>query len=558
MATVGANLRFISVTALLISFAASCARPPEPSISKTRKSGSVVKSPTNSTPTTKASEALTVDPRSRKLSSAEYRFAIEDLFAVKIDDMIKSHPVESTKTGFLNSVDSARITSEQAQWYADTAAAVASRVEASAPVLKGITSCPDTDSECLKLAIKTLAQNLYRRPMASSELDSLMSSLGKAGLKSYADSLNFAIEVMLQSPQFVFHIEQGSDKDHKTSYAVASKLASLFWQSVPDKALLDAAAAGELRDQASLTAQMDRMLSDPRAKRGLGQVASEWLWINRLDLRNTETIRAAGISDSLLEAMKAETRLGFARAALAGPGFLKALFSPTKTFLTPELSAHYGYLASGDPSSADKQGAVEVMIPSGSPRRGILSQAAFLLTTNQTSTTSVIQRGDAILQIMLCQKLPPPPPSVLDEAAKGEVGQRNKRELAEDRLANGNCKSCHSHMDPLGLPFENFDFIGKLRTVDENKITPNLASSFEIDGETANFANGIELSTLFSKSTDVSRCFSKQMLNYAFAGSLNDPSDQTLDRVSTAFAESNQDFKALMLAIIQDPNFLNP
>ena len=38
--------------------------------------------------------------------------------------------------------------------------------------------------------------------------------------------------------------------------------------------------------------------------------------------------------------------------------------------------------------------------------------------------------------------------------------------IAEHR-ANPVCASCHAMMDPLGLSLENFDLVGRWRTVDE-------------------------------------------------------------------------------------------
>ena len=52
----------------------------------------------------------------------------------------------------------------------------------------------------------------------------------------------------------------------------------------------------------------------------------------------------------------------------------------------------------------------------------------------------------------------------LDEAAVGNAA--SLRQQMEKHRANAVCASCHSKMDPLGFGLENYDAIGKWRTMD--------------------------------------------------------------------------------------------
>jgi hypothetical protein len=62
-------------------------------------------------------------------------------------------------------------------------------------------------------------------------------------------------------------------------HALASRLSYLVWNTTPDDELLDAAAAGELADEAGIAAQVDRLFASPRAQDGVIQ-----LFVDMFDL----------------------------------------------------------------------------------------------------------------------------------------------------------------------------------------------------------------------------------------------------------------------------------
>ena len=73
-------------------------------------------------------------------------------------------------------------------------------------------------------------------------------------------------------------------------------------------------------------------------------------------------------------------------------------------------------------------------------------------------------------------------------AARGEADRRPRRsvrERIEQHRANPACAGCHKIMDPIGLALENFDAIGRWRTVDEGvaiDASAQLVDGTPIDG----------------------------------------------------------------------------
>ena len=62
-----------------------------------------------------------------------------------------------------------------------------------------------------------------------------------------------------------------------TSWELASRMSFLLWDSMPDEALFEAAASGDLRTDAGVRTQAVRMLRDPRSRAAVRTFHRQWL-----------------------------------------------------------------------------------------------------------------------------------------------------------------------------------------------------------------------------------------------------------------------------------------
>jgi hypothetical protein len=101
----------------------------------------------------------------------------------------------------------------------------------------------------------------------------------------------------------------------------------------------------------------------------------------------------------------------------------------------------------------------------------------------------VVSRGAWILENLMGSPPPLPPPNVppLPENVNAQgvaAVAATVRERMIQHRTNEPCKSCHQLMDPIGLSLENFDGVGRWRTVDSgSKID---ASGQLVDGTPLN------------------------------------------------------------------------
>jgi hypothetical protein len=187
-----------------------------------------------------------------------------------------------------------------------------------------------------------------------------------------------------------------------------------------------------------------------------------------------------------------------------------------------------------------------------SQRGGVLSQAGVLTVSSYPTRTSPVIRGKYVLQNILGTPPPPPPPDVpvLDEAAVGTLG--SMRQQLEKHRADATCASCHSRMDPLGFGLENYDAIGKWRTMDGK--FPVDSSGTLPDGKT--FASPAEMrAILTSQLPQFSRTLIEKMLTYSLGRGLKTYDGRTVDNMNRELASSGYQFQTLVQQIVQSVPF---
>ena len=80
------------------------------------------------------------------------------------------------------------------------------------------------------------------------------------------------IEALLQAPEFLYRVEMGTPVAGNSAVKrvagreMATRLSYLFWQTMPDATLFQAADAGMLDTNDGVAAQAKKMLDDPRTR----------------------------------------------------------------------------------------------------------------------------------------------------------------------------------------------------------------------------------------------------------------------------------------------------
>jgi len=307
---------------------------------------------------------------------------------------------------------------------------------------------------------------------------------------------------------------------------------------MPDDELLGLAESNKLSNPAALNTQITRMLSDPRASALAEDFAGQWLETRNLDAVKPDPVRFPEWNAELKEAMRTETRMFFdfiLRENRPISEFLTARY----TFLNELLARFYGI----DGVKGAEFRRVELTT---TERGGMLSQAAVLTVSSYPTRTSVVLRGRYILDNILNSPPPPPPPNVpsLDEAASG-VAQSLRQQMEQHR-SDPTCAACHSKMDPLGFALENYDAVGKWRTMD-GKFPVDTTGSLP-DG--TRFTGPSDLREALAKHLpQFAEALTRKMLVYALGRGLESYDRQSVSSIASNWQKKEYRFQALIFEI---------
>jgi hypothetical protein len=421
------------------------------------------------------------------------------------------------------------------------------------PSRKKIFICdPKSGQACVEKIVANLAHHAWRRPVTAAETASLMKfvAMAKADGQSAEQGIQVALQAMLVSPNFLFRIEHDANptdpaKSHPVSeIELASRLSYFLWSSMPDDELLGVAEAGKLRAPGVLDAQVKRMMADPRSAALADNFAGQWLELRNLDVVKPDPQKFPEWNPELRDAMRTETSLFFdsiLRENRPLADFLDARY----TFLNGKLAKFYGVPGVEGPEFRR----VELQTPE---RGGILGQASVLTVSSYPTRTSVVIRGKYILQNILGAPPPPAPADVpaLDEAAVGT--SMTLRQQMEKHRADPTCATCHSKMDPLGFGLENYDGIGKWRTLD---------GKFPVDS-TGTLPNGKAFATpaemrslLRSQLPQFARCMTEKMLTYSLGRGIGPEDRRTVDQILRNWAAKDYPFQSLIFEVVRSLPF---
>ena len=407
--------------------------------------------------------------------------------------------------------------------------------------------------ECAAAIVAGLARRAYRRPVTVDDLEQLVSFYRRGyAAGGFEAGVETALRALLASPEFLFRIERDpegaapGEPYRVTGLELASRLSFFLWSSLPDDELLDAAAAGKLRDPAALRAQARRMLADPRAATLTTNFASQWLHLRNLDAVRPDARLFPDFDDNLRQGFRRETELLF-RSILDEDRSVVDLLTADYTFANERVARHYGFPGIyGDHFR-------RVDLPEGSPRAGLLGHGSILTVTSYATRTSPVLRGKWILENLLGTPPPPPPANVPPlEETRSNTRVVSMRERMAAHRRNPQCAVCHRIMDPAGLSMENFDAIGRWRDAEGGAAIDaagNLPGGEDFDGVAGLRGALLERPEVFVGTV------TEKLLTYALGRGLDHADAPAVRAIARAAAADGYRLSSLILGIVESTPF---
>ena len=475
----------------------------------------------------------------RRLTKTEYANTLRDLYGVDTS-IADSLPDEVIGEGFLNSISPL-----QSELYLGIANKLIDQVispEGKAPTsiqktLFGevVSNESNSKKDLLKTA-KFLTRKSFRRPPTMSELDVLINvyNLGLKNNLNHSESLGLMLKAVLVSPQLLFITPSAEFKSNEKivsidSYQLASRLSYLLWSSPPDQQLANLADEATLINPEVLKEQVNRMLNNPKSKALFDGFGAQWLRLNNLENQVFDMEIFPDMTLSLRMAMIDEARLFFRSIIKENKSVIEFVDSDY-TFLNEQLSKLYGITES---VIGEDMRRVKLTNPN---RGGIIGMPATLASTSFSNRTSPVRRGVWVLEQVLGERVPSPPPDIpeLEELDHENEQGLTLRQRTELHQSEATCANCHKLLDPIGFGLENFDAIGRWREVNNEGL--RIDSSGQLPNGEKFTSPALLKSLLIKRKGDLARNFTEKFMAHALGRQLEGYDyiviDQLMDKIS--------------------------
>lgn len=482
------------------------------------------------------------------LTRAQYDATIADLLGDETQPSSR-FPAENQVSGYNNNTEVHIANPLLVEQYMDAAEGIAAR--AVSTKLSSLAPCagtsPTEQVSCGASFVADFGKRAFRRPLSQDEAQAFGTLFsGLNATRGYSAAVELTMQAILQSPQFLYRMDSERAPTPETgavaldAYQLASRLSYFLTNSMPDAPLFAAADSGLLSSSAEIETQARRLLETNRARAMVRDFNQQWLMLDQLSglARNPpESLTdVKGIGADYRESLQQ-----FLDQVFWEQGDLRSLFLSPVTFVNARLGNVLGLAApaSGYASVSDAPGRV-----------GLLSQPGLMAMLAHSDQSGPVQRGVFVRQRILCLDVPPPPPG-LNPVAPDPDPKLTTRERFAVHTAAKSCSVCHKLIDGTGFGFENYDQLGRYRTV-ENGLPVDASGEMLTTGEAAvdgPYNGVVELSNRLALSPRVERCLATNWYRYAMGRVETEADGCSLREVEQKFSASGGQFKELLVAV---------
>ena len=367
-----------------------------------------------------------------------------------------------------------------------------------APLATVVKSGDDATTEQISAAVAFAFEFLLARKPENAEsrrygdflVKSVKASGGEQGMQQF-------LVVVLSHPSVLYRIEKpggGATRGMPPPQDLAKSISFALTDREPDVLLAAAAKAGKLRTRKEVREHVVRTLADNAiAKPRIVRFFREYFGYDPAPevFKDEATRRAHGIADWTPTYFVTDADRLIEWVLARDKDVLRELLTTNKTFLltySPRKHSKAAYyfnrrFARKPPETPLSEhrarhtlAIYEVPLktrgdwspdrPYNMPaehRMGMLTHPAWLIAQSGNFDNHAIHRGRWIHERLLGGRIPDVPITV-NAMLPNEPHHTLRERMRVTREVY--CWNCHRHMDPLGLPFEQFDHFGRFRTVE--------------------------------------------------------------------------------------------
>ena len=395
---------------------------------------------------------------------------------------------------------------------------------------------PDRGEKLRKFA-HAFVEAAFRRPLGD-DLKQLFVESHFQSAKTPETAVKRVVMLALKSPQFLYPNLNLAEKPD--DFENASRLALTLWDSIPDKKLAQAAAAGKLRTRGEIEAEARRMIADPRAKAKLHGFFHHWLELERAEGTSKDPKVFPDFTPELLADLRESLFQFIDGVVWSEKSDYRELLQADYLLLNERLGKFYGHTVTGD----------EFQRVGFDPkqRAGVVTHPYLLASLAYTKQSSPVHRGVFLTRNIVGMSLKPPQKAVVFEDSHFNP-KLTMREKITELTRSGACMSCHSMINPLGFSLENFDAVGRWRTKDNNKPVNPVSEFTTHEGQLVRLTGPRDIVNYVAANPGGHRAFIRHLFHHLVKQDPAAYGPRTIDDLQKSFASNNCHVQKLMIEI---------
>ena len=392
-------------------------------------------------------------------------------------------------------------------------------------------------AQTLKAFCQRFVERAFRRPLTDEQKQLYIERQFAAG-EDPAISVKKVVLLSLKSPRFLYR-ELGEGDD---AYDVASRISFGLWDSLPDQALLEAAAVGKLATREEVSAHAERMLGDLRAKAKLRQFFVQWLKADQMPDISKDPKRFPRFDEEIVSGLRTSLDLLIEDLVWSEASDFRQLLTADSLHLNGRLAKFYGVDLPADAP-------FQKVALDAEHRAGVLSHPYLMAGFAYAQSSSPIHRGVFIARSVLGRSLRPPPEAVAPLAPDLHASLTTRERVALQTKAES-CQSCHAMVNPLGFTLEHFDAVGRFRKDEQGKPIDASGIYRTRKGQTVEFDGVRGLATYLADSEETHTAFVQQLFHHLVKQPVRAFGSDKLANLRQSFAQNQFHIRKLAVEII--------
>ncbi|MET0595328.1 MAG: DUF1588 domain-containing protein, partial [Polyangiaceae bacterium] len=414
----------------------------------------------------------------------------------------------------------------------------------------GVVDCASSGNSttCLSDQAKKFVGKAFRGTASAATLtryaDFFTASVATYGVPTAAAEL---VDLTMSSPSYVFRDEVLTDAS--TQLIAAQQLQNITYtlaDAPPETVGLSSTTPTTYLQTPDLVQKtINQVLATPEARAKLIRFFTSWLEIKEPDEFTIATSVFPEFTPEVAAAVVTETKSFLNRQLSTMSPKLKDVTESTQAFASSATAFLYGKTAPGAATFLDLDPA---------QRLGVFTQPAMLASHSGPTTSRLVKRGVFFTRKVMCFPLGSPPPDI-DTTIPPNSGA-TERQRVETATAQPKCAGCHGYINPFGFTLENYDAIGRWRTMDEGRpIDPSISIGFFEEGKlTTN--SPVDAMRAFTRSLRFQQCFARQLFRFYTGRDETAGDDPLLRQMFFDFANGGkQDIVGMLQTLAISPNF---